>query len=360
MKIALLGDVALFGKYSTKNQQNIYNYFKKVRETLTQYDLIIANLETPFSFGDFPYRYKSANIFSYPENVEILNYLGVNIVSLANNHIYDFGKKSFELTKKILNNNNIQYFGVEGKQIFISDKNCRLAFSGFCCYSTNPIGMGSFGVNELRYPEIEKTLIKNHDSGFNNIISVHSGKENIHYPSYEHIKLARKLSTKAPFVYYGHHPHVLQGIEKSNDSLIAYSLGNFCFDNIYTKKSSVPLVNQSTSNKTSIILELEYQNNKLFSHKLIPIYANEDIMEIGNKEILSRISEYSQNLTLDENTYKKMRSIQLNKLNSKIKSKRDFQWVFKRLNFRTLILLKEIIINKIKFRKYISNHIKRS
>ena len=48
MKIALLGDIALFGKYSKDHNENIYTYFETVKEQLLNYDFVVANLETPF------------------------------------------------------------------------------------------------------------------------------------------------------------------------------------------------------------------------------------------------------------------------------------------------------------------------
>jgi poly-gamma-glutamate synthesis protein (capsule biosynthesis protein) len=84
--------------------------------------------------------------------------------------------------------------------------------------------------------------------------------------------MARKLSNVAPFVLYGHHPHVLQGVEEAKDSLFAYSLGNFCFDDVYTNKSSEPLVKMTNNNKESAILSLEYKDSKLIRHEMIPIF----------------------------------------------------------------------------------------
>ena len=87
MKIALLGDIAFFGKNSIKKNSSLFNYYKDVKCYLADYDIVIANLETPFNDSSKPYGYKSAYIDSDIENVEILKYLGVSIVNLANNHI---------------------------------------------------------------------------------------------------------------------------------------------------------------------------------------------------------------------------------------------------------------------------------
>ena len=82
MKVALLGDIALFGFFS-KSNKNIYAYFKPIKTVLAGCDFVVANLETPLTTNTKPYGVKSANISSLPENVEILKYLGINNVNLA-------------------------------------------------------------------------------------------------------------------------------------------------------------------------------------------------------------------------------------------------------------------------------------
>ncbi|HAF30222.1 MAG TPA: hypothetical protein DCG75_14365 [Bacteroidales bacterium] len=349
MKIALLGDTAFFGKNSISNNKEIYNYFSEVKKLLSQYDYVIANLETPFSDGRGTYGHKSAYIYSEIQNIKLLKYLGINVVGLANNHLFDYGRKSYELTKQILNDNNIQYFGIEGKQVFVQKEENKIALSAYCCYSTNPLGLSSDGVNELNYPVIEKNLIENTKNEYNNILSIHAGSEHINFPSSDHLKFARKLSKIAPYVYYGHHPHVLQGIESINDAIIAYSLGNFCFDDVYTNKSDKPLVKQTDNNKSSIILELEYQNNKLIRYKSIPIYSGAEKMEIGSQEISENLSLYSSKLEMNETEYNMMRNKLLVSLVQHRNAKRDLKWYLNRLNLRTLFVLKDLYTNKQKY-----------
>ena len=70
-------------------------------------------------------------------------------------------------------------------------------------------------------------------------------------PSSDDVKFARHLANQFNYVYYGHHPHVIQGFERVNKSTIFYSLGNFIFDDVYTSKDKEkPLIALSESNKT--------------------------------------------------------------------------------------------------------------
>lgn len=357
MKIALLGDTALFGKNSLDNNKNVFDYYKDIKEQLCQYDYVVANLETPFAVEKKSFGYKSAYISSGIQNMNLLKYIGITTISLANNHLFDYGIKSYELTKKILTENSIQYFGVEQKQVFIEKDENKIALSGFCCYSSNPLGVSLNGVNELNYPIIEQTLIKNNKAGYNNILSIHAGTEHINFPSYDHIMLARKLSKIAPYIFYGHHPHVLQGIEEYNNSIIAYSLGNFCFDDVYSKKSKEPLVKQTDNNKSSIILELEFHKNKLLNYKLIPIYAGDTRMEIGNKQISKNLDSYSMKLNLDKVDYIKFRSELLNSLIQDRNARRDLMWYLKRMNLRSFFIIRDLYLNRKRYNERLKRYL---
>lgn len=134
----------------------------------------------------------------------------------------------------------------------------------------------------MRIHDVENTLKENHDAGFYNIVSIHSGDEQVNYPSVEDIKLARHLACVCPFTYYGHHPHVAQGIEFYKNSLIAYSLGNFCFDDVFDPNGNL-LVKQSANNKTSFILEVEIFDCELARYDFTSIYTNDDKIHICDK-----------------------------------------------------------------------------
>ena len=126
MKIALLGDIALFGRLSYKSSQDIDYYFEEVSSFLETMDYVVGNLETPFSVKKKTSGAKSAYIYSDVENIKILKSLHIKAVSLANNHMFDFGKEGYEVTKRLLNENGIEWFGTEGKEITIEKDDCNI------------------------------------------------------------------------------------------------------------------------------------------------------------------------------------------------------------------------------------------
>ena len=357
MKIALLGDVAFYGKFCIK-QGKPKEYFHKTAEILKTFDYVVLNLETPFAninakkFGS-----KSAYISSIPENIELLKYLGVNAVCLANNHMFDFGYEAYTLTKKLLNDNDIGFFGVENRDLKINISGNKIAFSGYCCYSTNPINANKNGVNPLDVEVVLNKLTEDKSKGFASILSIHAGQEHVNYPNSDHMDMAKKLSETHSFVYYGHHPHVLQGIEHVNDSLLAYSLGNFCFDDVYTEKSKEPLVKMNNNNKESAILSLEFLNSKLMGHELIPLYDAQVCDGIQKEKILVKISEYSARLQDEKDAYDEKRAQLLNLYLQNRKSKRDLNWYLKRMNYNSLKMIINSYSNIQKYKYAIKKHL---
>jgi len=362
MKIALLGDIAFFGKFDISSNKTIKEYFAQVADYLRGFDYVVGNFETPLLKEGRCHGYKSAYIKAHPANVELLSYLNVGIVSLANNHMFDYGRKGYESTLNLLKENNIRYFGVEDKVEFLEDSDNRIALHGYCCYSTNPLGIHNGkgpGINKLDLAEIVRNLTHYNNLGYYNIISFHLGQEHINYPNYDHMKMARQLAQVCPYVFYGHHPHVVQGIERIGDALIAYSIGNFCFDDVYTPKSDNPLVKQSENNKSSIILSLEFRNNHLIGYEPIGIFAGEDELILNYQKSAENIIKYSEALSMEESAYKSGRNDLLSKYLSNRKQMRDLKWYVKRLNLSSIVMLLMAYKNKRFYARHVLEYLYR-
>jgi len=361
MKIALLGDIALFGKFDLNTNKKAFEYFSEVSDYLKRYDLVVGNFETPVTDLKKSTVCKSAHLKTVKNNLELLKFLNISIVNLSNNHLFDYGLEGFNSTIEALDTNKIDYFGVDKKDF--TPNGTKVCFSGYCCYSTNAVGYltknKKHGINVLNGFDVERKLEKDKQDGVLSIVSVHCGDEHIHYPRYDHIRLARMLSEKNDYIFYGHHPHVIQGVEKYNNSLIAYSLGNFCFDDIYTKESTKPKVKQSQENKESFILELVIEGKNLVSHSIIPLYDNGEkiIVNPENDTLMNKINEYSQYLLMSEIDYNEKRSQVRNKYIESRKAVRDMNFYFKRLNFNTLGILLDAKKNKKEYQRNLSTYL---
>jgi poly-gamma-glutamate synthesis protein (capsule biosynthesis protein) len=352
MKIALLGDVALFGKFCSSENNDLEQYFKKIKSILAEHDFVVGNLETPFVDKLTPYGPKSAHIFSKPKNVETLKYLNINVVNLSNNHIYDFGNDAYELTKNILQDNNIKYFGVESRETQLVSGDVKVALHGYCSYNTNPLKVtfdSNKGVNGLDVEILTEKFKDNLSKGFFNIVSMHSGQEHVNYPSQDDMKMARSLATIAPYVYYGHHPHVVQGLESIEGAVIAYSLGNFCFSDVYTSKSKEPLIKMSENNKTGMILSLDITNEGIASHEVIPIYMGDKELAVGNEDVNLELEKFSEALSWNCDKYDGYRGVLISNYINSRKKLRNFSFYLKRLNFNSI---KVILASKTNAKKY--------
>ncbi|MCC2524560.1 CapA family protein [Vibrio coralliilyticus] len=358
MKIALLGDIGQFGDFTLKNTAELRESLTDIAKLLSSCDVVVGNLETPFSQNSRPYGSKSAYISSDPENVNILKYLNVTHVNLANNHIFDYGMESYCLTKSLLEDAGIEYFGIEGLQCYIERSDAKVALSGFCSYNTNPMKMNFFndvGVNALDVDSVFNIFRGNNDKGFLNIVSFHSGIEHVNYPSYSDVIFARKLSEIAPYVYYGHHPHVIQPVERVNSSLINYSLGNFCFSDVYIEGSDKPLIKMSDNNRSGLIIVFDVDDNEIKNVNKIPIYINKGSIEINSDCALSILNNcqkvFNENI-LNPKKYKLMRSKLIASYLSDRKQLRNLTWFVKRLKIRYVILLLNSKINHYLYKKH--------
>ena len=320
---------------------------------------VVGNLESPFSCKKKPWGAKSAYLYSEPENVEILKMIGVNAVTLANNHMFDYGKEGYELTKQILDEAGIEWFGAEGRELKIKKENNRIAFSGWCCYSTNPQGcvsLGEYGINEFDLGVVINCLSENDKEGWLNVTAVHAGIEHVNYPSNDLRKVAKMMAATAPFVFYGHHPHVAQPIEKIGDSVIAYSLGNFIFDDIYSKPTDKePLIRLTEDNRSSFIMIVTIEKNIIKGYETFPIYIGKDKIHVGRGVTDTVLNDYLHSMNaMSEDEYEEMRRRQRQEWIAPRRAKRDLGWYIQRLCPRYVQL---VITNKFNEQKY-KKHVK--
>lgn len=351
MKIALLGDIALFGHNSISVCPDLCGRYSQIRSILKEFDCVIGNLETPLTSATRCHGGKSAYIKASLEDVEILKYLGVTHVSLANNHMFDYNNQGASDTMKALDNAGIAWFGLNGASRYLEMDDCKVAFHGYCCWSTNPCsvlkGNRRFGVNPLDPCIMEKDLVNDEEEGYLSILSCHWGQEHVHYPNSDHISLARSLAKDHSFILHGHHPHVLQGFETVDDSLILYSLGNFCFDDVYSRSSRKPLIEMSNANRQSCICSISVCNNKITNYQLIPIINNKDGVFLDyDDSTLEDLSKWSEALRHVDDEYERKRSEIIASYIASRKKKRTFSWYLRRLRFDSVKMIAAAKKNK--------------
>ena len=107
------------------------NKFQSVADELSKYDLVVANLEAPITESCFTAECKGIHLKTTSKMIDVLKYLKVRIVSLANNHACDFGIRGLEDTVSALEAAGIKYYGVNGKSETLLVKNEPITFHGY-------------------------------------------------------------------------------------------------------------------------------------------------------------------------------------------------------------------------------------
>ncbi len=278
--LVFTGDIMLARNvdYLTK-KNNIKDYpFVNIKDYLKDSDFTIGNLEGPI-VNNYFYVLSGTMRFSFPPSqAKILSDTGYDYLSLANNHLLDTAKDGFFETQQHLLDNNIISFGQpfesgsdEGVLIEHNDKKVKL-----------------FGLYTFNYDfDIEKAIVNISNQVSDDVLDivfVHWGSEyKLVHNNYQE-NLAHRLLDGGVDMVIGHHPHVVQDIEIYNDKLIFYSLGNFIFDQYFSKET-----------QEGLILKLSLSNRKntveLIPVDIIrsqPILMNEDNKEIFLNNLFER------------------------------------------------------------------------
>lgn len=359
MKIAFVGDMALIGRYDISNSSlsAAKSRFSEVIKVFDSCDYVIANLETPLTDEDKTREFKTLALRSPTKNVRLLKELGIDAVSIANNHIYDYGVKGVNDTVAALKEEGIEYFGIDHKVLHIHSAGEQIVCGGFCCYTTNGWHYSAMSpkgrLNTLEAQEVSDFIKAANTQKEYPIFVFHWGEENTHYPKFSHIKIAKKILDEQEGLIVGHHPHVVQGLGTYKKGMAAYSLGNFCFDDSCSKKSGVS-VKQSPDNLKGAIFVVDICNHRIRSTKVFGIQDIGDKI-ILNAEITGDIEQYSKVIESIENEqiYESKRKLEISKARTERLNRRGFGWLVHHLNLTAIMAVLQRKTNQQKFRRVI-------
>jgi hypothetical protein len=236
VEIGWAGDTTLGSKYGEPPEHG-RALFAHVSDLLSQPDLMILNLEGTLSVGGASKSSgrASSNSFSFqapPANAEALKWAGVDVVSLANNHAHDYLESGLSQTKQALEKEDIAYTGLPGQITIVRANGLRLAVLGFSPYSWN--------ASIADIPKAQALVRRAASEADLVIVLMHAGAEGsnqTHTPQgAEHAygefrgetrSFAHAVVDAGADLVLGSGPHVLRGLERYEDRLIAYSLGDF-------------------------------------------------------------------------------------------------------------------------------------
>ena len=233
--ILFAGDMMLDrGARKTIEQKNIDYLFEDVTELFRQQDLVLVNFELTVCSRMLQATDKTYCFRADSEWLPTIHRSGITHVTLANNHIGDYGKEGLQQTMQQLYRNGIAYAGADSmfqapcEPVLVHTKTSMLAvFSTTLLYEKKASGC----CNE-RSTELSNRIaaFKKMHADYCIIVCLHWGIEMDTLPSDEQRMQAHALIDSGADLIIGHHPHVVQPIEMYKNTYICYSLGNFIFD----------------------------------------------------------------------------------------------------------------------------------
>ena len=294
----LLAYQSVMGNYQSDGITGILS--EDLLQQMQEADILMVNNEFPFSTGGTKAPDKQYTFSVDPKYVSVLNEMGVDIVSLANNHSLDFGKEALSDTFTTLDGAGILYAGAgesieRAKALQVIEKN-GMKF-GFLA-SSRVIPVTNWDVRNSQpgvFTTYDDTMLVQEITAAQEqcdflTVYVHWGIEREAYPQNYQTKIAADCFAAGADLVIGAHPHCLQGIEFMDGKPVFYSLGNFIFN--------------TTTEKTALI-EVTVDAEKNVGYRMIPAKAvnGRTVLLEGTDAsgVWSYMQEISVNAKIDEN-----------------------------------------------------------
>ncbi|MDE6639096.1 MAG: CapA family protein [Acetatifactor sp.] len=245
--ICFAGDINLDERWATTlfmdGQENgIYDCISpELIEYMNNADIMCLNNEFTYSTGGAPLEGKAYTFRADPERVEVLHQLGVDAVTLANNHIYDYGKEALLDTFAVLEEAEIPYFGA-GRTLeeamaplYIEVDGKTVALVGASRAEKNKMTPQATetepGILRCYDTELYRQAIAEAKANADFCIAfVHWGTEYSYVLEQVQLDTGKEYLDAGADAVIGAHSHCLQGLEYYDGKPIVYSLGNYWFN----------------------------------------------------------------------------------------------------------------------------------
>lgn len=234
--------------------------FLKTRDYLQGGDIVFGNLETSITTGTIPIN--TMNFRARPGIETELRNSNFTVLSLANNHVPNYGQQAVLDTLDYLNKANIKPVGAGANAIdayfpiFIEKNGITFAFFAYNDNdvippnyeaSANNAGTAFMDIEKMKQGVSIASKIADHV-----IVSMHSGDEYKEIANTRQREFAHTAIDAGADLVIGHHAHVVQQAELYKDKYIFYSLGNFIFDQEWSKDTKQGLMAKFIFNKKDL------------------------------------------------------------------------------------------------------------
>jgi poly-gamma-glutamate synthesis protein (capsule biosynthesis protein) len=230
-----------------------------IKPLLGKSDLTVLNFESPltdqpyFSVRDpRPTVYHDTKDYVYSSDtsaVVALKEIGVDILSIGNNHLYDLLESGLQSTISALDNAKMNHFGGGPNEAsawspaILTVKGQKIAFIG-CTTISHPIPpvtaddvtyvaldtLKKGGAAFCQESKLRSAIIQAQNDANFIVVMIHGGFEYVRTPSNNIARLTTAARDAGAALVINHHPHVVGGFAWEKQSLVAWSMGNFIFD----------------------------------------------------------------------------------------------------------------------------------
>lgn len=270
INIFISGDFAPINRVKDLIQSEEYQLiYNDILPVIQRADIAITNMEVPLIEDGTAIKKTGPNLKVPVKSVEALKFAGFNLVTLANNHIMDYGWEGLKSTIQLCSEHNIDIVGAgenlnEASKIkYLNCKGSTLAFINVAENEWSTTQGGEPGANPLNEISLYYQIEEAKENSDFVILIVHGGHETYGLPSPRMKKLYRYFVDLGADAVVGHHTHCFSGHEVYKGKPVIYSLGNFIFDNPNYR-------DKSNWNKGCAVI-LKLTDNKI-DFELVPFY----------------------------------------------------------------------------------------
>lgn len=305
--LSFIGDVSLadnwyiMPKYDQR-KKGIYGILSEdIVNLLNQSEITIANNEFTISNNGEKLPNKYYTFKATPERLKIYKEMSVDLVTLANNHIYDFGEVAFQDSLKSLEENDIPYIGA-GRNIEEATAPFYFIANGYKIAFLNATRAEKFiltpeatetsgGVFRCYDPTLLIQQIEKVKQTSDFVVAlIHWGKEDSDELETVQVDTAKQYIDAGADLIVGTHAHTLQGIDFYHDKAIIYNLGDFIFNN---------------ETKDTAIFQFSINSEGNFQYKIIPCQQKEEYTQVLLSEektrVIQKLQKLSPNVVITEN-----------------------------------------------------------
>lgn len=302
VKGTVVGDMMLGRSITNKGSKNNYkNMFSGVSDLWKDSDYVAGNLECVLldNASDYEKNDKEIHINAETKTANVLKENGFTLVSLANNHLADFKAKGVVNTLDTLDKVGLKHVGAgrnltEAAEYDIQEINgvkiATIAVSDIIPkdFAARDSKAGILTTKTLKYYQAVKDASEKADLV---IANIHWGVEYGMTETEAQQQLARNLINWGVDVVIGSHPHVLQPVEKYGDGIIFYSMGNFVFDQGWSRT------------KDSMVLNYYVDENGNCSFEITPIRIKDGYPEVTNNAFFKKRTYRTLTKNLKDSDY---------------------------------------------------------